>query len=122
GSSSINAMIYIRGHQSDYDHWAALGNVGWSWQDVLPLFIRSEDNANIRNEWHGSGGPLGVTYLRSPAEFFQHCIDAGVEAGHNPNADFNGATQEGIGYTQVMQRNGERCSAAKAFLTPHLGR
>ncbi|RZI44124.1 glucose-methanol-choline oxidoreductase [Herbaspirillum sp. HC18] len=122
GSSSINAMMYVRGHRRDYDRWAALGNTGWSYDEVLPFFCKSENNADTHNGYHGNDGPLHVSYLRSPAPFFQLCIDAAVQAGLKPTNDFNGAEQEGIGYTQVMQQNGERCSAAKAFITPNLGR
>jgi choline dehydrogenase-like flavoprotein len=122
GSSSINAMMYVRGHRWDYDHWASLGNVGWSYDEVLPYFRRSENNADLRNEFHGDDGPLHVSYLRSPAPFFQLCIDAAMQLGIKHTIDFNGAEQEGIGYTQVMQKHGERCSAAKAFITPNLSR
>lgn len=122
GSSSINAMMYVRGHRWDYDHWASLGNAGWSYDEVLPYFRRSENNADLCNEYHGNDGPLHVSYLRSPAPFFQLCIDAAVQSGLNRTNDFNGAQQEGIGYTQVMQKHGERCSAAKAFITPNLSR
>ena len=122
GSSSINAMMYIRGHRCDYDHWAALGNSGWAYDDLLPLFRQSENNADLRDAYHGNDGPLHVSYLRSPSPFFQLCIDAALQLGFKPNADFNGAEQDGIGYTQVMQVNGERCSAAKAFITPNLAR
>jgi choline dehydrogenase-like flavoprotein len=122
GSSSINAMMYVRGHRWDYDHWASLGNAGWSYEALLSYFRRSENNADIRNEYHGNDGPLHVSYLRSPSPFFQLCIDAAVQSGLKHTIDFNGAEQEGIGYTQVMQKNGERCSAAKAFITPNLSR
>ncbi|QDZ29394.1 GMC family oxidoreductase [Noviherbaspirillum sp. UKPF54] len=122
GSSSINAMMYVRGHRRDYDHWAALGNAGWSYDEVLPYFRKSENNADLRTDYHGNDGPLHVSYLRSPSPFFQLCIDAAVQAGFRHTHDFNGAQQEGIGYTQVMQKNGERCSAAKAFITPNLSR
>lgn len=122
GSSSINAMMYVRGHRWDYDHWASLGNEGWSYNELLPYFRKSENNADLRNEYHGNDGPLHVSYLRSPSPFFQLCIDAAVQSGIRHTDDFNGAQQEGIGYTQVMQKNGERCSAAKAFITPNLSR
>ena len=122
GSSSINAMMYIRGHRCDYDHWAALGNTGWRYDDLLPLFRKSENNADLDDAYHGNSGPLHVSYLRSPAPFFQLCIDAARQQGLPLNHDFNGAQQDGIGYTQVMQINGERCSAAKAFITPNLVR
>jgi choline dehydrogenase-like flavoprotein len=122
GSSSINAMIYARGHARDYDDWAAQGNPGWSFQDVLPYFKRSEHNERGADDWHGQGGPLNVMDLRSPNPFLPHFIEAGRQAGYPVNDDFNGAQQEGIGVYQVTHRNGERFSAAKAYVTPHLGR
>ena len=122
GSSSINAMIYARGHASDYDHWAAQGNAGWGWSDVLPYFKRSEHNERGADDWHGQGGPLNVMDLRSPNPFLPHFLEAGRQAGYPINDDFNGPQQEGIGVYQVTHRNGERFSAAKAYVTPHLGR
>ena len=122
GSSSINAMIYARGHASDYDGWAAQGNPGWSFADVLPYFKRAEHNQRGADAWHGQGGPLNVMDLRSPNPFLPSFIEAGQQAGHPLNADFNGPEQEGIGAYQVTHKDGERFSAAKAYLTPHLGR
>ena len=122
GSSSVNAMIYIRGHHADYDHWASEGNEGWAWNDVLPYFRRAEHNERLHDEWHGNAGPLNVMDLRSPNKYLQAFIDAGREAGYPINDDFNGAEQEGIGPYQVTHKNGERFSAAKAYLTPNLGR
>ncbi len=122
GSSSINAMIYARGQSADYDFWAAQGNPGWGWSDVLPYFKRAENNERGADAWHGTGGPLNVADLRSPNPFSQVFVDAGVQAGHAHNPDFNGASQEGVGLYQVTHRNGERFSAAKAYLTPHLAR
>ena len=122
GSSSINAMIYIRGQHQDYDDWAAAGNPGWSWQEVLPYFLKSEHNERGADAWHGSGGPLNVMDLRSPNRFGPLFVQAAQQAGHAANADFNGATQEGVGMYQVTHKNGERYSAAKAYLTPNLGR
>lgn len=122
GSSSVNAMIYARGHQRDYDHWAAQGNPGWAWADVLPYFKRSENNERGANEWHGTGGPLNVKDLTTPNRFGPVFVEAGVQAGYPRNADFNGAEQEGVGMYQVTHRDGERFSAAKAYLTPHLNR
>ena len=118
GSSSINAMVYTRGHASDYDHWAALGNAGWSYQEVLPYFKKSEHNEEISDAFHGNGGLLNVAALRSPSAFDQIFIDSAVQAGFAHNTDFNGAQQEGVGQFQVTHRNGERCSTAKAFLNP----
>jgi choline dehydrogenase-like flavoprotein len=122
GSSSVNAMIYIRGHRADYDHWAEQGNKGWSYDEVLPYFRRSEHNERLANEFHGTDGPLNVMDLRSPNKYLQAFVDAGREAGYPVNDDFNGAQQEGIGPYQVTHKNGERFSAAKAYLTPNLGR
>ena len=122
GSSSVNAMIYIRGQREDYDAWAGEGNTGWGWDGVLPYFKRAEHNERGADAFHGSGGPLNVMDLRSPNRFGPVFVKAGVEAGHESNADFNGARQEGVGMYQVTHRNGERCSAAKAYLTPNLGR
>jgi choline dehydrogenase-like flavoprotein len=122
GSSSINAMIYVRGQPEDYEAWAAEGNAGWGWADVLPYFKRAEHNERGGDAFHGSGGPLNVMDLPSPHRFGPIFVDAAVQAGLAANADFNGARQDGVGLFQVMQKNGERCSAAKAYLTPHLSR
>ncbi len=122
GSSSINAMIYARGHHRDYDHWAAQGNPGWGWDDVLPYFKRAEHNERGANDWHGTGGPLNVKDLTTPNRFGPVFVEAGVQAGYPRNADFNGAEQEGVGMYQVTHKHGERVSAAKAYLTPHMNR
>jgi len=122
GSSSINAMIYARGHAQDYDAWAAQGNPGWSFADVLPYFKRSEHNERGADALHGQGGPLNVMDLRSPNPFLSSFVQAGQQAGHRLNTDFNGPEQEGVGVYQVTHKNGERFSAAKAYLTPHLDR
>jgi len=113
GSSSINAMVYIRGQQQDYDNWADLG---WSWDDVLPYFIRSEQNERGANEFHGDNGPLYVSDSRSNHPVADDFVNAGVALGFNENNDFNGESQEGIGRYQVTQKNGLRCSSAKAYL------
>ncbi len=118
GSSSVNAMIYARGHQADYDHWAEQGNPGWAWADVLPYFKRAEHNERGADDWHGTGGPLNVMDLRSPNRFTPVFVEAGRQAGYPVNPDFNGAEQEGVGAYQVTHRNGERFSAAKAYLAP----
>jgi len=118
GSSSVNAMVYTRGHRSDYDHWAAEGNAGWGYDDVLPYFKRAEHNERGADAWHGNGGPLNVMDLRSPNRFGPVFVDAARQAGYAANPDFNGAEQEGVGLYQVTHRNGERCSVAKAYLTP----
>ena len=122
GSSSINAMVYARGHAWDYDHWAAQGNPGWSWADVLPYFKRAEHNERGADALHGQGGPLNVMDLRSPNPFLPAYIEAGQQAGYAHNRDFNGPEQEGVGAYQVTHKNGERWSAAKGYLTPNLGR
>ncbi len=122
GSSSINAMVYIRGQHADYDHWAAQGNPGWGWEDVKPYFLRAENNERGADAWHAQGGPFNVADLRSPNRFSHHFTEAGVQAGYPHNTDFNGATQEGVGLYQVTHKNGERHSAAKGYLTPHLAR
>jgi choline dehydrogenase-like flavoprotein len=122
GSSSINAMIYIRGQRADYDGWAAEGNPGWSFDDVLPWFRLAEGNLRGGDALHGGDGPLSVQDLRSPNPLAQRFIDAGVQAGLPLNADFNGPVQEGVGWFQATHRNGERCSTAKAYLVPALGR
>ena len=122
GSSSVNAMIYIRGHRSDYDHWAAQGNPGWSYDEVLPYFKRAEHNERGANAFHGSSGPLNVMDLRSPTRFGPMFIKAGEQAGFKSNPDFNGADQEGVGMYQVTHKAGERFSAAKAYLKPNLAR
>ena len=122
GSSSINAMIYARGHRADYDHWAAQGNAGWAFDDVLPYFKRAEHNERGSDAFHGTGGPLNVKDLASPNRFGPVFVQAGVQAGFAANTDFNGASQEGVGMYQVTHKNGERYSAAKAYLTPNLSR
>jgi choline dehydrogenase-like flavoprotein len=122
GSSSINAMIYVRGQPEDYDGWAAEGNPGWAWSDVLPLFKRAEHNERGADAWHGSGGPLNVMDLKSPNRFSPLFVEAGRQAGYEVNPDFNGARQEGVGLYQVTHRGGERFSAAKAYLAPARGR
>lgn len=122
GSSSINAMLYVRGNRWDYDHWASLGNHGWQYEDVLPAFIRSENNEQIHDAWHGSGGPLNVTYPRFESDASDLFLSAAQLHGIALNPDYNGAEQEGAFLYQVTQLNGERCSAAKAYLTPALQR
>ncbi|HEM7876446.1 TPA: choline dehydrogenase [Burkholderia contaminans] len=120
GSSAINAMVYTRGHHADYDDWAALGNEGWGWNDVFPYFKRSEHNERLGNEWHGRGGPLWVSDLRTDNPFQARWLDAARECGLPVTDDFNGAEQEGVGIYQVTQKNGERWSAARAYLFPHM--
>ncbi len=122
GSSSINAMIYTRGHPWDYDHWAELGNPGWSYAEVLSYFKRAQNQERGADDYHGTGGPLNVADLRTPNPLAQAFVAAGEEMQLPRNDDFNGPEQEGIGTYQVTQINGERCSAAKAYLSPVSGR
>jgi choline dehydrogenase-like flavoprotein len=119
GSSAINAMIYTRGHPLDYDEWAQLGCAGWAWQDVLPYFLRAEDNVRGASDWHGAGGPLSVADLRDPNPVARRFVRAAVEAGFRANDDFNGPDQEGVGLYQVTQRGGERWTVARAYLYGH---
>jgi choline dehydrogenase len=123
GSSSINAMIYIRGAAADYDEWAELtGDDAWSYANVLPLFRRGEDNSRGASEFHGAGGPLRVEDLRSPHRWTKAVVESAVAAGFPRNDDFNGARQEGVGTYQVTQKRGRRWSAADAYLRPALNR
>jgi len=122
GSSSINAMIYIRGNRYDYDHWRELGNEGWSYADVLPYFKKAENQERGSSEYHGSGGPLNVMDRPYTGPLSYAFIEAGVELGWPGNDDFNGATQEGFGKYQVTQKQGRRHSAAVGYLHPALGR
>jgi choline dehydrogenase len=122
GSSSLNAMIYIRGNPADYDEWAAMGNDGWGYEDVLPYFKRAEDNERGANRWHGVGGPLSVSESRSMHPVIEAFVDACEQVGIPRNDDLNGATQEGAGRFQVTQRNGRRCSTAAAYLRPAVER
>lgn len=116
GSSSINAQIYQRGAPTDYDGWASLGNDGWSWSDVLPIFKRSENQERGPSQYHGVGGPLNVADLRDPNPLTTAFVQACAEEGFALNDDFNGATQEGFGLYQVTQKGGMRWSAARAYL------
>ena len=119
GSSSINAMAYHRGHPEDFNRWAALGNPGWSYQEVLPFFKRAEHNEHFKDELHGQHGPLNVRFHSSPNPFGETFVEAGLQAGYPACPDQNGANMEGFGRVQVMQKDGQRCSAAKAYLTPN---
>ncbi|WP_374547002.1 GMC family oxidoreductase [Rhodoblastus sp.] len=120
GSSAINAMVYTRGHAKDYDRWAALGNPGWSYADVLPYFRKAENNEVFDDEFHGRGGPLNVAASRTDNPFQARFLDAARQCGHPIVEDFNGAAQEGCGVYQVTQIDGERCSAARAYIHPHV--
>ncbi len=118
GSSSINGLICIRGQREDYDHWAALGNAGWGYRDVLPYFRKLEHNVRGEDEWHGVDGPLWASDIGSKHELVEATIAACGELGIPRNDDFNGATQEGAGYYQLTTRRGFRCSTAVAYLRP----
>lgn len=126
GSSAINAMLYIRGHQKDYDEWSELGCDGWSWNDVKPYFLKSENNERGASELHGDKGPLHVSEQQSPRQISQDFIKAAGECQLRVTDDFNGEEQEGVGLYQVTQfhgsKNGERCSAAAAYLQPNIKR
>jgi choline dehydrogenase len=122
GSSSINGMIYIRGHARDYDRWRQMGLEGWSFADVLPYFKRAESNENGADEFHGGAGPLHVSNGRSANPLFRAFVEAGQEAGHAYTPDFNGRAQEGFGPYQLTIREGRRWSAARAYLHPALDR
>ena len=122
GSSSINAMCYCRGHRKDYDSWAESGAEGWSFNDVLPWFIKSEDQENGASDFHGAGGPLGVRNLRHTNPLSSTFIEAAQQAGHPRTDDFNGPRQRGFDFYQVTQRDGKRCSTAVAYLRPALDR
>ncbi|HVS75398.1 MAG TPA: choline dehydrogenase [Steroidobacteraceae bacterium] len=118
GSSSINAMCYTRGHPGDYDEWAMLAGQEWSYSRVLPYFRKAEDQARGADAYHGVGGPLAVEDLRFRNPLSAVFVEAGAACGLPRNSDFNGSQQEGIGFYQVTQRRGRRCSAAVAYLAP----
>jgi choline dehydrogenase len=122
GSSSINGMVYIRGHSSDYDRWAQLGCTGWGWADVLPWFLKSEDSDRGASDWHGSGGPLATTRRMLPHPLNHAFIEAAIEAGWPRTDDFNGPQFEGAGSYDSTIRGGQRWSAARAYLTPEVRR
>lgn len=119
GSSSINAMVYIRGHAQDFDDWEALGNPGWGWNDVLPCFKKSETSDQGANEWRGGDGPLHVSTMEQDLHpTCQNFIRAGLETGFDFNPDFNAATNEGVGVYQNTAKDGFRMSSARAYLHP----
>ena len=122
GSSSINAMAYVRGHRADYDRWAASGLPGWSYADVLPYFRRQERWEGGANEYRGGDGPLTVETSRYQDPLVDAYLQAGRDAGHPSTADYNGAQQDGFGRMQMTIRHGHRCSAAVGYLRPALGR
>ncbi len=118
GSSSINGMLYVRGNARDYDGWAQMGNLGWSYDDLLPYFKKSENYEVGGDHNRGSGGPLNVAEVTETYELLDQVIKAGGEIGYPINTDYNGAIQDGFGYYQLTQKNGRRFSAKKAFLDP----
>jgi choline dehydrogenase len=118
GSSSINGLVYIRGQKEDFDLWRQLGNAGWSWDDVLPYFKKAESQQRGADEYHGGDGPLSVSDQTEPHELCEAFIAAGQQTGIPRNDDFNGASQEGIGYFQTTSRKGLRCSTAVGYLRP----
>ena len=118
GSSSLNGLLYVRGQQQDYDGWRQMGNTGWGWDDVLPLFKRSENQERGADDFHGDQGELSVSNMRLQRPICDAWVAAAQTAGYAFNPDYNGAEQEGVGYFQLTARNGRRCSAAVAFLNP----
>ncbi len=122
GSSSMNAMIYIRGHRGDFDRWRDAGGEGWGFREVLPYFKKAEHRERGPSEYHGTGGPLNVADLRTVNPLSRAFVESGVALGHPANEDFNGAEQDGFGLYQVTQKGGKRCSAAAAYLRPALRR
>ncbi len=118
GSSSINGMLYIRGQSNDYDYWRQLGNVGWSWEDVLPYFKKSEDFQFGENEYHGAGGPIKVEKIRATFKVLDLFLKASDEFGYRETDDFNNGDNEGMGYFPFTTKNGFRCSTAVGYLNP----
>jgi len=122
GSSSINGLLYVRGQPQDFDQWRQLGNVGWSWDDVMPLFRRAENWEGEPSEVRGTGGSLNVSESRLTRPVIDAWVDAAEGLGYKRNDDYNGEDQEGVGHFQMTMRNGRRCSSATAFLKPARGR
>src|SRR3954470_12181826 len=122
GSSSMNAMLYVRGRPLDYDLWEAEGAAGWGWDDVRPYFLKAEHNERGASEHHAVGGPLNVADARSPRPLTRRFLEAAERVGIPRVADYNGPEQDGASLVQVTQRNGRRWSAADAYLRPALGR
>ncbi|MEM5503134.1 choline dehydrogenase [Ahrensia kielensis] len=118
GSSSLNGLLYVRGQAQDYDRWRQMGNTGWGWDDVLPLFKRAECNERGADEFHGDQGPLSVSNMRIQRPITDAWVAAAQAAGYKYNPDYNGADQEGVGFFQLTTRKGRRCSAAVAYLNP----
>jgi choline dehydrogenase len=122
GSTSVNGTVYIRGHRNDYDEWAALGNPGWTFDDVLPFYKLHENHAGGASEFHGTGGELDVQRLAAANPLARGFVDAAVQAGHARNEDFNGAAQDGFGLYDLNRKDGVRWSSSRAFLHPVLRR
>ena len=123
GSSSINALVWVRGHPEDFDDWRAAGNPGWGYDDLLPVFKSIEDNQTGEDQWRGRGGPVHITDCsRQVHPLTKHYLEAGSEAGLAFNKDFNGASQDGVGIYQISTKGGRRMSAARAFLWPAMKR
>lgn len=122
GSSSVNAMCYIRGVKDDYDKWEKLGATGWNWDEVFPYFLKSENQERGESEFHGVGGPLNVADLRYVSDISKHFVQTADELGYNRIDDFNGPDREGLGFYQVTQKGGQRCSSAKGYLSDILDR
>jgi len=118
GSSSLNGLLYVRGQPQDYDRWRQMGNTGWGWDDVLPLFKRAENNERGADEYHGDQGPLSVSNMRIQRPITDAWVAAAQAAGYKFNPDYNGADQEGVGFFQLTSRKGRRCSTAVAYLNP----
>jgi choline dehydrogenase len=118
GSSSINGLLYVRGQQQDFDHWRQLGNVGWSWSDILPYFKRSENWQDKTGESRGVDGPLSVSHTRVTSKIVDAWLSAAVAAGYHSNPDYNDGDQEGVGHFQLTAKDGKRCSSAVAYLKP----
>jgi choline dehydrogenase len=122
GGSAINAQIYTRGNALDYDEWRQMGCEGWAYDDVLPYFRKSEDNDTYDNDYHGQGGPMGVSQPAAPLPICEAYFEAAAAVGIPRNMDVNGASQDGAAYYQLTQKNARRSSAAMAYLTPNRGR
>ena len=118
GSSSINGLLYVRGQARDFEYWRQLGNQGWGWDDVLPLFKRAENWEGAQSEDRGTGGPLNVSESRVARDIVDAWVDAAKQAGYSHNNDYNSGSQEGVGHFQMTMRNGRRCSSATAYLKP----
>jgi len=118
GSSSLNGLLYVRGQPQDYDRWAQMGNTGWDWDSVLPLFKRAENNERGADDFHGGEGPLRVSDMRIQRPITDAWVAAAQAAGYDYNPDYNGANQEGVSFFQLTAHQGRRCSAAVAYLKP----